>query len=507
MMHPNTLRFAPKQRPAAILLLMVVALAFAPGCSQKETVEGPLRTVLRGTITNPAGTNASISIADSVYRTELDAEGRFALVFDLEEADYARIRIGPEFTIAYFRPGDSLELRLDATQFDLTLTYSGTGAEINTYLAAKMVRNAALQPEANPYELDESAFAQQARERHEKLLADLENAGLEAFFTQREKLELQFVWAGEMANYPQYHAYYASSPGFTPSAGYWDFVQQLDLNNDWNVSSDAFESFASSYLSALAEQKQAGQNQASESPDSADPAAANGDATADAAGDAASDAATLALDQMDLVEQTFKNEAIQAKLIGSVLREYLSYEGPEGAEPLYARYTASAKPGREHDALEKSYRHWQALASGKPAPDFAGVRMDGSRVALSDLKGKTVYVDVWATWCGPCRAEIPYLDTLQQAFAGDESVVLMSISVDDDKAAWESMVAEKALGGLQIFTEGAWESDVVKRYLIDGIPRFMVIAPDGTIADVQAPRPSSGQVADILRSLSSGSAI
>jgi thiol-disulfide isomerase/thioredoxin len=504
MMHPNTLPCARRKRPAAILLLLVVALAFAPGCSQEETVEGPLRTVLRGTITNPSGTNASISIADSVYRTELDAEGRFALVFDLEEADYARIRIGPEYTIAYFRPGDSLELRLDATQFDLTLTYSGTGPEINTYLAAKMVRNAALQPESNPYELDEAAFARQARERHEKLLADLESAGLEPFFTEREKLELQFVWAGEMANYPQYHAYYTSKPDFAPGSGYWDFVQQLDLNNEWNVSSDAFESFASSYLTALAEQKLAEQKL----PDAADPGAEGGSEAGSKAGsDAGSDAATLSLAQMDLIEQTFKNEAIQARLIGSVLREYLSYEGPEGAEPLYARYSASAKPGRERDALEKTFRNWQALASGKPAPDFAGVRMDGSRVALSDLKGKTVYVDVWATWCGPCRAEIPHLESLQQEFAGDESVVLLSISVDDDKAAWESMVAEKALGGLQIFTEGAWESEVIKRYLIDGIPRFMVIAPDGSIADVQAPRPSSGEVADILRSLSSGAAI
>jgi len=490
MMPPNSLKAAHKRGPA-VLMLLLLALAFAPGCSsgtEDATAEGPLRTVLVGTITNPAGSNASINIADSVYNTELDADGRFTLVFDLEQAEYARIRIGPEFTLAYFRPGDSLDLRLDATQFDLTLTYSGTGSEINNYMAAKMVRNAALQSESNPYELDEAAFVQQARERHEKLMADLDAAALEDYFTEREKLELQFSWAGEMANYPQYHRYYASNPSFEPGSGYWDFVQQLDLNNDWNVSSSVFESFASSYLSALALKETS-------------PQADQEEGTAET--QAIEDPAALSLRQMELVEQTFSNEAIQAKLIGSVLREYLSYEGPEGAAPLYERYTASAKPGKEHDALEKLYRNWQNLSSGKPAPDFAGVKPDGTRVALSDLKGKAVYVDVWATWCGPCRAEIPHLETLQEEFAGDESVVLMSISVDDNKGDWEAMVAKEALGGLQIFTDGAWQSEVVKRYQIDGIPRFMLIAPDGTISDVQAPRPSSGKVADLLRALNS----
>jgi len=492
---PFSSTVARRMQKTAVCLMFMSLLAFAPGCAsggdEEETGQGPLRTVLVGTITNPSGTNASINIADSVYATELDAEGRFSLVFDLEQAEYARIRIGPEFTLAYFRPGDSLQLRLDATQFDLTLTYSGAGSDINTYMAAKMVRNAALQSETNPYELDETAFVQQARERQDKLMADLDAEGLEEYFTQREKLELEFTWAGEMANYPEYHRYYASDPTFEPSDGFWNFAKQLDLNNDWNVSSSVFESFASSYLGALAVKEAAKEN----APENANEAAS--------ATPASEDPVALSLKQMDLVKQTFQNEAIQAKLVGSVLRDYLRYEGPEGAAPLHERYAASAIPGPEHDELEKLYRNWQTLSSGKPAPDFAGVRPDGTRVALSDLKGKAVYVDVWATWCGPCRAEIPALATLQKEFAGDESVVLMSISVDDNKDDWQAMVAEEQLGGLQIFTDGAWQSEVVKRYQIDGIPRFMLIAPDGTISDVQAPRPTSGKVADLLRALKS----
>ena len=113
-----------------------------------------------------------------------------------------------------------------------------------------------------------------------------------------------------------------------------------------------------------------------------------------------------------------------------------------------------------------------------------------------------MYVDVWATLCGPCRAELPYLEAMQEEFKDNDQVVLMSISIDDDKKAWETMVTDKAMGGLQLSTEGAWSSDVIKRYQINGIPRFMIIGPDGNISDAQAPRPSSGEVSGLLNQLS-----
>lgn len=459
---------------AAIALLVACLPILMSGCAEEQAAEKIQRTVIHGRITNPSGTNASVRIADTIYSTELDAEGRFSLIFDLQEAGYARFRIGPEYTIGYLQPGDSLQLSLDATQFDLTLTYGGTSAAINNYLAAKMVRKQGLDGEENAFLLDEAAFVQHQEKIRSGLLADLEGSALDEEFTTRERVEINFAWANDRASYPEAYAYYAENPEFKPSETYWDFVKELDLNNDWNATSNNFTGFASRYLAYKAADGQK---------DITDPAA-------------------LSLNQMDLVEANFTNPAVRSVMYGSVLEDYLSEYGADGATPIFDRYIASAGESVERKKLEKLYYNWQELSAGKPAPGFSGKRLDGSAVALSDLKGKTVYVDVWATWCGPCRAELPYLETLQKEFEGNDNVVLMSISVDDNKEDWEQMVTEKSLGGLQIFTEGAWQSEVITRYLIDGIPRFMIIGPDGTISDAQAPRPSSGEVGELLRQVS-----
>ena len=470
-----TFRSWQKITKATALSLGLVGLFSITGCATDESTPQVQRTVIHGIITNPAGNNASISIADTSYKTELDAEGKFTLVFNLDEPDYARLRIGPEYTISYLQPGDSVELRLDATQFDQTLSYSGNGAEINNYMAAKMVRNLELNAAGNPYLMDEAAFVEKMNSNHTLQKSDLQAAGLDAQFSTREGLELDYVWAGQLANYQQAHRYYAEDETFEVSASFWDFVKDLDLNNDWNASSDAFASFASAYLTHQAE---------TSAPDISDPA-------------------LLSMHQMDLVESTFSNPKIHSTLYGTILTEYLSYEGIDGAAPLYDRYKAAAPAdSKDRKKLDKMYSDWEKLASGMPAQEFSGQRLDGSTVSIGDLKGKTVYVDVWATWCGPCRAELPYLEAMQEEFKDNDQVVLMSISIDDDKKAWETMVTDKAMGGLQLFTEGAWSSDVIKRYQINGIPRFMIIGPDGNISDAQAPRPSSGEVSGLLNQLS-----
>ena len=77
----------------------------------------------------------------------------------------------------------------------------------------------------------------------------------------------------------------------------------------------------------------------------------------------------------------------------------------------------------------------------------------GEDVSLSSFKGSLVYVDVWATWCGPCKAEIPYLKTLEQDYH-EQNIVFLSVSVDTNKDQWLKMVQEEALGGVQLWANG-----------------------------------------------------
>ncbi|MEQ3690899.1 MAG: TlpA disulfide reductase family protein, partial [Flavobacterium sp.] len=118
------------------------------------------------------------------------------------------------------------------------------------------------------------------------------------------------------------------------------------------------------------------------------------------------------------------------------------------------------------------------------------------------LKGKYVYIDVWATWCGPCRAEIPHLKKTEEAYH-DKNIEFVSISIDraKDHDKWKKFVEDKELGGIQLFADNDWNSQFVKDYQINGIPRFILVGPNGEIVNADAPRPSSPELVKTLDSL------
>ena len=126
--------------------------------------------------------------------------------------------------------------------------------------------------------------------------------------------------------------------------------------------------------------------------------------------------------------------------------------------------------------------------NGESYIDFTYENNIGDSVSLSSFKGSLVYVDVWATWCGPCKAEIPYLKSLEQDYH-EQNIVFLSVSVDTNKDEWLKMVKEDELGGIQLWADG-W-SQITKDYAIFGIPRFMLFSKDGKVISNDAPRPSN----------------
>ena len=144
------------------------------------------------------------------------------------------------------------------------------------------------------------------------------------------------------------------------------------------------------------------------------------------------------------------------------------------------------------------------LPKGTLSPVFEEYEnFDGSTTSLSDLKGKYVYIDVWATWCGPCKAEIPSLKKVESMYH-DKNISFVSLSVDDDRrhggswekahASWKQMVEEKELGGIQLYSPKGWKADFIQDFKINSIPRFILIDPEGKIVDASAPRPSSDEL-------------
>ncbi|MCF0063826.1 TlpA family protein disulfide reductase [Dyadobacter chenwenxiniae] len=153
-------------------------------------------------------------------------------------------------------------------------------------------------------------------------------------------------------------------------------------------------------------------------------------------------------------------------------------------EPAYSLYEPQ---------VEKKYAILKKLAPGNPAPPISGVTPDGKTRSLADLKGKVVYVDVWATWCGPCIAEFPASKQLQKSFAGNDNVVFLYVSIDNKQQGWKNYLeANKDLKGLHIniSDEGAFKR-FLESYQSASIPKYILVDKEGKLADVNAPRPSS----------------
>jgi len=138
------------------------------------------------------------------------------------------------------------------------------------------------------------------------------------------------------------------------------------------------------------------------------------------------------------------------------------------------------------------------LSIGKQAPGFNYPDIDGNMVSLEDLKGSIVYIDVWATWCGPCKAEIPSLKKLENELH-HENIKFVSISTDKNKDAWKSMVEAQELGGIQLIAGAG--SQILKDYGIMGIPHFIIIDANGNLVDTNAPRPSNPKTKKLLLDL------
>ena len=129
--------------------------------------------------------------------------------------------------------------------------------------------------------------------------------------------------------------------------------------------------------------------------------------------------------------------------------------------------------------------------NGDMSIDFSYPNSSSEMVSLSSFKGRLVYIDIWATWCGPCIAEIPSLKRLQKDYENMD-IIFLSVSVDTDKEAWKKMLTEDQLVGVQLWADG-W-SQITKLYAIFGIPRFMLVDKSGELIAVDAPRPSSNEI-------------
>jgi len=135
------------------------------------------------------------------------------------------------------------------------------------------------------------------------------------------------------------------------------------------------------------------------------------------------------------------------------------------------------------------------------APNFSLRDTSGNIVSLSDFKGKVVYIDFWASWCGPCLKEIPHSKKLIQEFKDNSTIVFLGVSIDGNEEKWKNTVQAKNIPGIQLISKDGKESSILKNYNVKSIPRFVIIDKSGKMIEEFAPRPSERGISKLLTKL------
>lgn len=211
------------------------------------------------------------------------------------------------------------------------------------------------------------------------------------------------------------------------------------------------------------------------------------------------------IERLKFVDQNITNPRTRKALVHILPHQFFAYTKPsqEDAENFMKFYCEFAKDYPEFiDQFTLSAQSVREIKAGdRFAYDPELVSPDGKKCKLSDLFGETLYIDFWATWCGPCCKQIPHLEKLVEKMKDVKGLKFVSISCDTDVDAWKAKLAKDNPDWPQyIFAPG--DGDKFMEVMnITGIPRFMIVAPDGAMIAPEADFPSNPKLEQQLRAL------
>ena len=205
-------------------------------------------------------------------------------------------------------------------------------------------------------------------------------------------------------------------------------------------------------------------------------------------------------EMMDRLYDGYECEAVRVKVADLLLNRFLvryNYAadfdgGLEYLESIVKDFNLSAR------YVDEYMKRKSALVGADFPQEVVLVNPAGEIVDFSVFKGKFVYVDLWASWCGPCCREIPHLQALEKELEGS-NVVCVSISTDTDESAWKAKLEEAGMHGNQLFDR---DNKLSQALNVGGIPFFLIYDKEGKLHTYGALRPSMGEpLKEFLRGL------
>lgn len=385
-------------------------------------------------------------------------EGKVTLD-NISEPTYGRIVYRWKRTPVYLEPGKDFNMAWDLTPAALTLEVTSKKSQINSYLNGEIPG-----PVMGDFGKDPEEILSVLEEYVSKAYKNLESKKLDKKFVAKDKKRIAYRIYNFLADYAQ------QKPCDDPI---YDKLNELaSANEDWLMQLPEYTNFMSSAVTALALRDQ----DIEEGPEGQ------------------TKAVTTVL---EYAAQNLKNQILKEYIIGTNAVACVKNNGNNGAERIKEIFEQNITDAEIKAAFEEAWKEGSLLTAGRPSPEFTFEDINGKKVSLKDLRGRYVYIDIWATWCAPCRGEIPHLQKLEETFKG-LNIAFVSLSCDQakDKEKWAKMVKDEHMSGIQLW--GDADNDFLSAYRVNTIPRFIFIDPEGRIVNPDMTRPSDPKTIEAL---------
>ena len=450
-------------RQLYILLMTLTVLAAPHGIAYTQVA----KTNFKGNITNPQRDYFLLRHMGRTDTVKLATDGKFDLLIEQAAANYFTVEYNRQSISLYLLPAD--EVTIAASGVNITeATITGSSAPYCNHLLQRIREDRAFMatyPAPKLNTIDAETFysmRDSVRESRLQLLSkNSKNASLITPFIEAETNIYNYQMGLDLINYKSQRA--KSGMGAMPKS-IDKFIESVELNNESMAYDASYKSFALNKASLEA--------------------------------------------NLRFQLSTDKSPAHYYELIVSVIGEWITPERNKsilinefmpqmmkdvGTADMTSFISTLEKVSNDKKLLESVKRYaaqFEHLQVGKIAPDAEFYDAKGNVSKLSDYRGKVLYIDTWATWCGPCKREIPSLKMLEEAYHG-KNVQFISVSTDKDVTAWKTFIAKESMTGLQLHQSQEMEKTMSYLYAVNSIPRFVVIDEAGKIVSVDAPRPSS----------------